>query len=75
MQMQGARKTKLGLREFVTLGNFEQVIDITSNKAVSLIYLGQPGHELHCQIIVHELHCAQTGVLRSAGHCALELVF
>jgi hypothetical protein len=33
--MQGARKTKLGLREFVKLGQFTQSINIDSATAVS----------------------------------------
>ena len=32
--LQGARKTKLGLREFVTLGDFCQTIDTNTNRAV-----------------------------------------
>ena len=32
--MQGGRKTKLGLREFVTLGQFEQNIDVKAAQAV-----------------------------------------
>lgn len=32
--LQGARKTKLGLREFVSLGDFEQIIDNESKTAV-----------------------------------------
>lgn len=31
---QAARKTKLGLREFVSLGDFEQIIDTESKTAV-----------------------------------------
>ena len=31
---QGVRKTKLGLREFVTLGDFCQTIDTNTNRAV-----------------------------------------
>lgn len=34
--LQGARKTKLGLREFVSLGDFEQIIEIESKTAVRL---------------------------------------
>ena len=33
--MQGARKTKLGLREFVSLGDFEQQINVEEQHAVS----------------------------------------
>ena len=33
--MQGAKKTKLGLREFVSLGDFEQRINIEEQHAVS----------------------------------------
>ncbi|DBB08587.1 TPA: hypothetical protein ACH3X3_008722 [Trebouxia sp. C0006] len=32
--IKGARKTKLGLREFVSLGDFEQIIDTESKTAV-----------------------------------------
>lgn len=34
MCLQGARKTKLGLREFVTLGDFRQTVDTGTNRAV-----------------------------------------
>jgi hypothetical protein len=33
---QGKKRTKLGLREFITLGEFEQQIDIQQQKAASL---------------------------------------
>lgn len=32
--MQGVRKTKLGLREFVKLGDFQQIIDTQQQQAV-----------------------------------------
>ena len=34
--VQGGRKTKLGLREFVTLGEFKQNIDVKAAQAVSV---------------------------------------
>lgn len=33
--LQGSKKTKLGLREFVKLGNFTQSIDVDNSIAVS----------------------------------------
>lgn len=33
--LQGVKKTKLGLREFVKLGDFQQVIDTQKQQAVS----------------------------------------
>ena len=45
--LQGARKTKLGLREFVSLGDFEQIIDIESRKAVSALFV------VPCHVLAH----------------------
>jgi hypothetical protein len=35
--LQGVRKTKLGLREFVKLGDFQQVIDTQQQHAVGVL--------------------------------------
>jgi hypothetical protein len=35
--MQGVRKTKLGLREFVKLGDFQQIIDTQQQQAVGVL--------------------------------------
>lgn len=37
--MQGVKKTKLGLREFVKLGDFQQIIDTQQQQAVSAMHI------------------------------------
>ncbi|KAL3163137.1 hypothetical protein ABBQ32_009549 [Trebouxia sp. C0010 RCD-2024] len=43
LTIKGARKTKLGLREFVALGDFCQTVDTSTNCAVNKVYFSVTG--------------------------------
>ncbi|KAL3160779.1 hypothetical protein ABBQ38_009191 [Trebouxia sp. C0009 RCD-2024] len=43
LTIKGARKTKLGLREFVTLGDFRQTVDTGTNRAVNKVCFSVTG--------------------------------
>lgn len=42
----GSKRTKLGLRDFITLGDFFQIVDITEGKAVNVIKFNARGLNL-----------------------------
>ncbi|KAJ0976801.1 hypothetical protein J5N97_012275 [Dioscorea zingiberensis] len=42
----GSKRTKLGLRDFITLGDFYQIIDVTNGKAINVIKFNARGFKM-----------------------------
>jgi hypothetical protein len=86
--LQGVKKTKLGLREFVKLGDFQQIIDTQQQQAVSATHANVlcQYHNTHLtrqqQAYLHQLsqpvcavcNCALTCMCTAAVYCCCVLL-